>query len=340
VYHIIINPNAGRGRTLGHLPHLTRLFAENRLMYTTHITTGIFDAREKAREICENHPNSAGIIGIGGDGTFQEIAAGVRQAHNERREQESAAAHSLEAVNSVGGDSGVRPASRIPLGIFPAGSGNDFITTLEYEKSGGKKSARSKYGKNAEHNARAFFDTLMRGETRTIDVITANGTAFLNIGNIGLDARIVQTAGALKKRFGSRAYYAAVYQSVVHHKNLLLVIEADGKKFCGEYTLVAVCNGQYYGGGMRVAPTARLDDGKITLCLAEGISRPKIMALFPLLAMAKHERLKFVKFIECENVKISLPNSAESLCLDGNLYPNIGDEIEFKILPRALEVFV
>lgn len=310
MFHIIVNPNAGRGRTLEHLQFLAQLFAENNGAYTKYITTGALDAQEKAREICEKHADCAGIIGIGGDGTFQEIAAGMAAAGGTK--------------------------IPLPLAIFPGGSGNDLILTVE----GGKKSAKSKYGKNAEQNARAFFETLMQGKTRAIDLITANGRAFLNIGNIGLDARIVQTASALKKNFGGKAYYAAVYQSIVRHKNLPLTIEANGKKFEGAYTLVAVCNGQYYGGGMRIAPTARLDDGKITLCLVEGISRPKIMVLFPLLAVEKHERLKYVNFIECEKVKITLPHPTETLCLDGNLYPEIGNEIEFKILPKALDVFV
>jgi YegS/Rv2252/BmrU family lipid kinase len=311
MYHIIINPIAGRGRTLKHLPFLTKIFDENKIPYATFTTDSVMDGYEKAKDICEN-ADSLGLIGVGGDGTFQEIAAGMADA--------------------CGENGGKIP---VPLGIFPAGSGNDFIMTLE----GGKKAALSKYGKNPEENAHEFFKTLTRGKTRAIDIITANGAAYLNIGNIGLDARIVQNAGIFKKKYGRQAYLAAVYKSIARHKNLPLVIEANGEKWEGEYTLVAVCNGQYYGGGMRIAPMAGLDDGKITLCLVEGISRPKTMILFPSLMIEKHVHLKQVKFIECESVRISLQNGAETLCLDGNLYPNT-TQIEFKIHPKALDVFV
>lgn len=308
MYHVIVNPNAGSGRTLAHLPILLELFKENGLAYTAHETTGVLCGYEAAKKFCA--VKSQGIIGIGGDGTFQEIVAGMADFFGKK--------------------------IPIPLGIFPAGSGNDFIMSLE----GGKKAALSKYGKNAEQNARVFFEKILRGETRAVDVPTANGTAFLNIGNVGLDAKIVQNAAAYKKKFGRYAYLAAVYKSIVRHKNLPLEIEVNGEKLQKSYTLVAICNGQYYGGGMRIAPAARLNDGKITLCLVEALSRPKTMVIFPSLMVEKHEKLKAVHFLECENVRISFPQGAETLCLDGNLYPEFDSEIFFEILPKALDVFI
>jgi diacylglycerol kinase family enzyme len=292
------------------LPFLTKLFDENKIAYETHTTKKIMDGYEITKKICAENADCSGIIGIGGDGTFQEIAAGMAISCGEK--------------------------IPVPLAIFPAGSGNDFIMTL----AGGKKAALAKYGKNAEQNSRAFFETLMRNEKRAVDVITANGAAFLNIGNLGIDVRIVQNAAVFKQKFGRQAYLAAVYKSIVRHSNIPLEIEVDGKKIENSYTLVAVCNGQYYGGGMRVSPRAQIDDGKITLCLVEAMSRAKIMVLFPSLMFEKHERLKQVKYMKCENVRITFPQGTETLCLDGNLYENNDSTIEFKISPKALEVFV
>jgi len=328
MYHIIINPIAGRGRTIHRLPILTKLFDSHGLTYEAHITTGLMDGYEKAKRFCESGKDCKGIIGIGGDGTFQEIAAGMVDSYP----------HGQKIP--------------IPLGIFPAGSGNDFIMTLE----GGKSIALAKYKKDIEMAAKNFFETLHRGKTRSIDVITANGMAFLNIGNLGLDARIVDNAAALKPKYGRQAYVAAVYKSIAKHKNIPLTIEANGEKWDKQYTLVAICNGQYYGGGLHITPGAKIDDGKITLCLIEAMSRPKTMVLFPTLMMGQHVKLKPVKFIECENLVITLPPGKETLCLDGNLYPDCNVEhpqpekksdrktdrirLEFKILPRVLDVFV
>ena len=304
MYHVLLNPNAGRGRAFIQWQFLEKLFNENGIKYTTHINTKKTDGYERAKEFA--HSECCGIIGIGGDGTLQKIVAGMFDADVKKP---------------------------VPLGIFPAGSGNDFSMTLG-----------NSYGKNAEQNARIFFETLMQGKTRTIDIITANGTAYLNIGNIGLDARIVKNASALKDKYGKHAYLAAVYKSILQHKNIPLMIEiysgeAGSEQFENKYTLVAVCNGQYYGGGMRIAPKARIDDGKITLCLVKSIARPKAMILFPSILMQKHTHLKIVKIIECESVKITLPEGGETLCLDGNLRHCTG-QIEFKIHPKALDVFV
>ncbi|MDR0272695.1 MAG: diacylglycerol kinase family lipid kinase [Clostridiales bacterium] len=294
MHHIIVNPKAGRSRITVFLESLEKLFSQIKIEFKKH---SLADANEFSDEDV--------VIGIGGDGTFQELASALFGAGKKNR-----------------------------FAIFPAGSGNDFAMSLE----SGKRAALSKYGKNAEHNARVFFEMLMRGETRSIDVITANGTAYLNIGNMGLDARIVQNAEVLKERFGRHAYLAAVYKSIARHKNLPLTIEVNGKKIEDEFTLIAVCNGQYYGGGMRIAPSASIDDGKITLCLVEGMPRPKTMILFPSILMERHTKLKIVKYIECESVKI-ISAGAETLCLDGNLYP-CEDEIEFKIHPKAMDVFI
>ena len=333
MYHIIVNPIAGRGRTLNKLPLLARLFDAHKLKHEVLVTECAMDAYEKAKAICA--AGSDGIIGIGGDGTIQEIVAGMADAFD-----------------------GAIP---IPLGIFPGGSGNDFVMTL----AGGKAQALNRYkSKNEDASAEGFFTAITKNRTTCVDLIKANSIAFLNIGNVGLDARVVRNAIALKQRYGRYAYLAAVYKSIARHTNMPLTIEIDGRVQEGEYTLVAVCNGQYYGGGLHICPQARLDDGKITLCLVEAMSRPKTMVIFPSLVLGRHHRLKAVSFLQCEEVCITLKSGTESLSLDGNLHEIIGHgsggfpleekkflspcllpgadkgEMRFKIMPRAINIYV
>ena len=308
MYHIIVNPIAGRGRIMERLALLTRPLDARGMAYTVYQTRWALDARDYAREVCL--AGSRGIVGIGGDGTLQEVATGMADAFPEDK-------------------------IPVPLGIFPAGSGNDFVMT----QMGGKKRALAMYkAKQLPQAAEALADAMHRNRTRPVDVPLVNGTAYMNIGNLGLDARIVQNAIALKPRWGRYAYLAAVYKSIARHRNLPLVIKANGETFTGEYTLVAVCNGQYYGGGMHVAPTASITDGKFTLCLVEAMSRPKTMVIFPALMLAVHPRLRAVRFIACDEVRITLPAGEEILCLDGNLYPSTG-ELHFKVRPSTLELF-
>jgi len=296
MYHIIVNPIAGRGRTLNKLPLLTRLFDIQKVPYEVLVTECAMDAYEKAKTVCK--AGSDGVIGIGGDGTIQEIVAGMVDAFD-----------------------GTVP---VPLGIFPGGSGNDFVMTL----AGGKKQALARYKKkNEETSAAEFVAAITKNRTFATDIIKVCGMAYLNIGNLGLDARVVRNAIAYKQRFGRYAYVAAVYKSIAQHNNMPLSIEIDGEVIEGDYTLVAVCNGQYYGGGLHICPDARLDDGKITLCLAKAMSRPKTMTIFPYLMLGRHHRLKAVSFAQGEDVKIRLKNGVECISLDGNLHEVIGSEI-------------
>jgi len=293
MHHIIVNPIAGQGRTLSKVPLLTRLFDAHAMPYTVHETTCAMDAYRQAHTICKN--GSAGIVGIGGDGTLQEIVAGMAAAFD-----------------------GIVP---IPLGIYPGGSGNDFVMTLV----GSKKKALARYKKkNEQAAAQDFFAAITSNRTVAIDLITVCGMAYLNIGNIGLDARVVRNAIAYKQRFGRYAYVAAVYKSIAQHTNMPLEIEIDGEILKGEYTLVAVCNGQYYGGGLHICPDAQLSDGKMTICLVEKLSKPKTMLIFPSLMMGQHHRLKAVKFHTGKNVSIRLQSGVECISLDGNLHEVIG----------------
>jgi YegS/Rv2252/BmrU family lipid kinase len=276
------------------LPKLTALFEKHTMPHTVHTTAAPMDAYRMAAAACP----SDGIIGIGGDGTMQEIAAGMATS-----------------------------AQRPPLGIMPCGSGNDFIFTLN-----GK-------GKiNPDALLDGFFAGVRQNKTRAVDLIKVGDTACLNIANMGIDAQIVQNAIAYKKRFGQHAYLAATYKTIAKYKNIPLTVQVNGQAFEGLFTLLAACNGQYYGGGMRIAPGAVVDDGKITLCLADGMSRPRIMIMFPSLLAQWHTRLKEVRFIECERFTLHWQGE-QTLCLDGNLYP-FTSPLTFEIMPKALELFV
>ena len=302
MYYIIVNPKAGCGQSVNRAQHLESQLKAHGARYKTVFTTGENCGLNLAKQFCRDKLEGLkGIIGIGGDGTIQEIVAGMAEIFT--------------------------PGEKIPipLCICPAGSGNDFIMSVSKKKR-----------KNTDEN---FFINLMSNNKRPVDIITANDRAFLNIGNVGLDAWIVKNAESKKKEYGNRAYLAAVYKSIISYKPIKLTIEANGKIIDGEFTLVAVCNGQFYGGGLNISPTANIDDGKITLCLVDYMSKIKTMAIFPSLMIKKHMYLKAVSFLECESVNISFLDDGGVLCLDGNLSPAEGT-IRFKIYKQVLDIIV
>jgi len=307
MFHIIVNPIAGRGLSLTkHLPELATMFEKYNLEYTSHVTEKPRHAYDIAKELCQ--APQAGIIGIGGDGTIQEIVAGMVDAFP--------------------------PCTKlpVPLGIFPGGSGNDFAMAIE----GGKKAMRKKSKKGTL--VEGFVNRIHKRSLRTVDLISANEEAYLVAGNMGIDARIVHDAIELKPKFGGQAYLVAAYKSIMNHRNILMTLKIDGEVISKEFTLVAICNNSSYGGGLQIAPPAKFDDGKITLCMVNGMSRLKLGVLFPSLLLKKHVHLKDISFVDCKEVEITLPPGVETLCLDGNLSPKEGT-LHFKILPQVLDVF-
>ena len=311
MHHIIANPIAGKGKTINYLSQLSQKLEAENIPFQAHVTTKVMDAFEIAHKFAKASDTKT-IISIGGDGTIQEIAAGIIAA---------------------GKDSGDK-ANHVSLGVIAAGSGNDFGMSL----LGSKETALKLRSLSIEDFVEDFYNKLISPNLQTIDMITANGTPCINISNIGIDARIVNNAAALKPRFGRYAYLAAVYKSIVQHRNLKMKIQVDGVDFDGKYTLIAACNGRYYGGGMEISPFSKLNDGKITLCLVEGMSRLKTMMVFPSIMMGLHTKLKVIQYIECSSIAIKL-DAPTVLCIDGNLMPET-DEINFEILPQALEVFI
>ncbi|MCL1987202.1 MAG: diacylglycerol kinase family lipid kinase [Firmicutes bacterium] len=240
---------------------------------------------------------SKGIICVGGDGTLQEVVTGMLADKNK---------------------------CNIPLGIISRGSGNDF-----------KRSLKPLIGKTDN-----FLDCLQAMTTQNyvaVDAIKSDNQVFLNIANCGIDAAIVKNALPFKKILGKNAYLLAAFVSIAQHKNIKLSVNIDeNTNIEGKFTLAAICNGSYYGGGIRVAPQAILTDGKIILCLVNEMSKIRALTLFPVMLLEKHVNLKEVTYFECKKVSI-IPQNPQKLCVDGNLY-DWQNKVNFEILPKAILV--
>ena len=299
MYHCILNPQAGRGDGPKFLPFIKESVKNDEL--DIKITTGPNDAVNFAKEAVES--KSQGIIAVGGDGTVQEIVTGMLSG---------------------------RDKCDIPLKIISCGSGNDLKRSL------------NRLNKLAIKDVEDAGDA---NDTHYIDAIRVGERACLNIANIGLDAKIVYNARRFKRFFGKNAYVLSAIISIAGHKNIPLVVnlddgsvKLDDSSVKNEFTLVAICNGQYYGGNMRIAPSAQIDDGLITLCMIDSLSKLKALTLFPLVLMDRHAGLKPIRYTECKKVSITT-NGPQTLCLDGNLYECEG-LVEFEILPSAIRVVV
>ena len=235
------------------------------------------------------------LVAVGGDGTIQEVVNGV-----------------------------LRSSSRPGIGIVPVGSGNDLARSL---------------GLPAEP-AEAWKVAIGRA-TRTIDAALAvNGEGqrrwFASAGGIGFDA---QVAAAMSSRRGWQSgragYLLTTLSELRRFDNRQLRLVLDGEPLDRRALLVAIANGPYYGGGMRIAPDAEPDDGWLDLCVVGDISRLTAIRELPNLYRGTHVRHPAVSVHRARRIAVS-GDAPTHIHLDGEPFGTLPLSVEVR--PGSLDV--
>lgn len=212
-------------------------------------------AAKIAADYAAKYGSDCVIVSCGGDGTIHEAANGL--AHTET-----------------------------PLMVLPFGTGNDF--------------ARKVYGTAKKIDpvniVKAFglHNGQIKYKIKPIDLIDYNGEICINVMSFGLDAKIGLIGRQLSEKYkflGHQSYNVAIVPSVLkslkYQVNLDLdCIDESGKPYKiqetpKDYTLFAICNGSYYGGGFCPAIDAKIDDGILDYALVEALTLPKALPLIP-----------------------------------------------------------
>ncbi|MGC5166248.1 diacylglycerol/lipid kinase family protein [Luteimicrobium sp. DT211] len=208
----------------------------------------------------------------------------------------AAVADGLDALVVVGGDGMVHLGANAcagggtPLGIVAAGSGNDYAGALGLPV------------RDVDAAVRVLLDALDAGP-RVVDAaqVTADGTGeprwFCGVLSAGLDAAVNARANAMRRPRGRSRYALAALRELARFRpfGYRITIESradDGATVTSVWespgTLVAVANGPAIGGGIRIAPDARVDDGELDLVLAGPLSRQGALRVFPLTYTGRH----------------------------------------------------
>lgn len=182
------------------------------------------------------------------------------------------------------------------------------------------------------------LETVIKGKTKQMDIGLANDICFLNISSVGFDAEVVRNTDVIKSRIkGKVSYILGVLVTLFKYRMKETYIEIDGEQFNKNMLLLAVGNGQYYGGGMKILPEAKIDDGYLHLCLVKNINNLKLLFLFP--SIFKGDHLKYTKHVEIYKAKnILIQTKGEFyLNIDGDLI-HAKNKVEFKIAPKKLDI--
>lgn len=228
---LVVNPRSGGGAT-GRTFSAMRETIEAALgpvdvKMTERQGHGIDLAREAA---IAGHPL---VVAVGGDGTFHEVVNGLMQAKT--------------------GSYGTK-ADATRIGMIAQGTGGDFRKAL-----------------GLEHRLDKYLDALKSGNERKLDVgkFTGGGKTghyFVNILSVGMGGLVDRyVADSSLMLGGTVAYFGASVKALLNARlgNVKLKVTRDGQEEEHQVRsfMIAICNGRYFGGGMHVAPMAKVDDG-------------------------------------------------------------------------------
>lgn len=201
----------------------------------------------------------------------------------------------INGVIVVGGDGMVHLAiqelahTSIPMALVPAGTGNDFARAL---------------GLNLK-NPLAILDQALTTSPQAVDLGKVQGEYFAAILSTGFDSIVNERANKLTFIKGRMKYNIAIalVLSTFRPKNYKFRI--DAVDFTTEAMLIAVSNGLSYGGGMKVAPHARIDDELLDIMILGPVSKIEFLKVFPRVFTGSHINHPAVKILQGKAVEIS-----------------------------------
>ena len=207
----------------------------------------------------------------------------------------------------------------VMLYIVPMGTGNDFARVLELPKE-----------------PMTAFKAQLDGEEAFLDCGKINGRPFLNVAGSGFDVEVLRRMEEFKAIYpGAQAYRKAVLATLEKFTAFHAEISIDDGPFQAvKSTIIEIANGQYIGGGMRVAPGARPDDGLFNLVIVNKVPRWSVPFLLPLFIGGLHVHLPVARVLSAKKVVMRAKDMVVEV--DGQLAQM--DEARFEIMEGALRV--
>jgi diacylglycerol kinase (ATP) len=303
LYRFIINPTAGKHRSDLIERAIEARFAKlGAHLFEIHRTERPGHATEIARAIAERDGADAFIFACGGDGTLNEV------------------------VNGIAGTGAV-------LGVLPCGTGNDFV--------------RSVY---TTRDPVAILEKIGSHQLRDIDAARFNDHLFVNVASLGFDTIVGLKAKAMVAKapwIGGISYLFAAIAGLAGTHVFPMSIALETEDASGEaktvvreepFTLMAVCNGGYYGGGFHPAPVADISDGFLNVCVVRKLGTLKILALIPKYAGGTHMGNPAVTMYKARKGTIRKVGDKLAVNCDGE--SSYEDEISFEVLPGVIRLAV
>jgi YegS/Rv2252/BmrU family lipid kinase len=257
------------------------------------------DAERLAREAAR--AGTGRIVIAGGDGTLSEVANGLLGADLARCTE---------------------------IGLLPLGSGGDFSRGFGLPRSLDAAVACLDSGRTRSVDACRVSFLAPSGDTRIRHCV--------NVASFGLSGLVSQIVNASSKRLGGRAsFLIGALRAMVRYRGADVSLRVDGKLVHdGPISMVAAANGQSFGGGMRIAPGASVDDGMLDVVVVPCRSVPQLIANLPSLYRGTHLERSMAALHRGRVVEANATSEGVLIELDGEVVGTLPARIE--ILPGAL----
>ena len=246
------------------------------------------------------------------------LEQGVEQARDAASRGEVPVVMSGDGL--IGRVGGALARSRTPVGIIPGGRGNDLARML-----------------GIPTEIPAAVDILAQGHERVIDVGEANGERFLGIASTGFDSECNRRANETRLVRGNMVYAYTALRTLATWKPASFEVTVDGERHDFSGYSVAAANTRYFGGGMMVAPAARLDDGMLDVVLTAEGGKLKFLANLPKVFQGTHVDLPQITVLRGAEVEISANRDFE-VYADGEHLTDLPARL--RVLPGALRLIV
>ena len=229
-----------------------------------------------------------------------------------------------EVVNGIAGREGVE------IAVIPRGTGWDFARSLGIPHATDKAIAVALGGQaRAIDLGRATYRPWAGGEARLW---------FANIASAGMSGAIAQRANDTTKALGGKVSYVwATFAVFARWRNTEVSVTVDSETRTGRMHDVVVANGPYFGGGMKIAPDARPDDGVFDVLLIGNLTKRDLMLTLPKTFRGRHLPHPKAELLRGSEVTVDAPE-ALPIELDGE-QPGT-TPARFDLVPGALRVRV
>ena len=297
---VIVNPVAGANATYRKWPKISSLLHHIGLPFEFQYTEGVGHAIELAREAVNN--GCRFLVAVGGDGTVHEVANGILLS---------------------------KELNEATIGIISTGTGSDFI------RSAGIDRDYIKACSSLTGTRRRLIDV---GVVEYHKDGQGHRRFFINSSGVGFDAAVAETSNRLPKFLGGTIpYIIGLLKSLAGYKNKPVTISMGDKIESKRILSVVVANGRYFGGGMRVAPLADIDDGLLDVITVGDMGKLELLKAFPTIYKGTHIHHPKVEMEKTTQVRIE---STEKFLVhaDGEF---LGEgPVSFELIPSALSIAV